>query len=170
MDSTAKPIAIVQGADSATVQGLFADCARRWSTHAHVVGVIEEARGELCTIGGAGRYSLFQELGADAIGCGLDATGVVQACADICRVIELGCDIVILSKFGRLEAEDRTGLLSAFGAAIEADIPILTAVAPRYADAWARFADPLFAVLPPEAAALDRWWYKVRRDRALPAS
>jgi hypothetical protein len=55
------------------------------------------------------------------------------------REIEQGCDLVVLSKFGMLEA-DREGLADAFIAALEADIPGLTCVSERFQKAWTESA------------------------------
>ena len=65
--------------------------------------------------------------------------------------------------FAKVEA-DRGGLAGAFAAAIEGEIPVLTAVSPKFMDAWTRFADPLFEVLPPEAEAIEAWWRALRPE------
>jgi uncharacterized protein DUF2478 len=85
---------------------------------------------------------------------------VVTACEAVRRDVLAGCDLLVLSKFGKLEAQ-RSGLLAAFVAGVEAQIPILTSVAPKFDAQWAAFAAPMFAVLPPERAAIERWWRSV---------
>jgi hypothetical protein len=75
--------------------------------------------------------------------------------------IAAGCDLVVLSKFGRLEA-DGGGLRDAFAAALEAGVPVLTSVSPVYTDKWQAFATPLFTVLPPDADRVDAWWRSLR--------
>ncbi len=67
----------------------------------------------------------------------------------------------MLSKFGKLEA-DGGGLRDAFGAAIEAGVPVLTSVSPADTAKWEAFATPLFTVLPPDAGRVDAWWQSVR--------
>ncbi|MBV9586178.1 MAG: DUF2478 domain-containing protein, partial [Alphaproteobacteria bacterium] len=67
-----------------------------------------------------------------------------------------GCDLVLLNKFGKLEAAGN-GLAGAFRAAIAAELPLLTSISPAHDPAWRRFADREFAILPPDAAAIDRW-------------
>jgi hypothetical protein len=57
----------------------------------------------------------------------------------------------LLSKFGKLEAI-REGLTDAFGAAIRAEVPVLTSVSPAFEKAWAQFASPLFVTLPADPA------------------
>jgi hypothetical protein len=74
-----------------------------------------------------------------------------------------GCDVVIISKFGKLEA-DRGGLLDAFAAAIEMDAPVVTSVSASAVDAWARFAGPLAVFVPPDVEAIENW-RKARKER-----
>jgi hypothetical protein len=175
MDSAVKPIAVVQGAPSVVVQQLFRDFVGRWRPSCRLAGLIEAAEGEGDGVCGPGQllsiadgqpYPLFQDLGTGSAACALDATGVVDAGEAVRRDIAAGCDLVLLSKFGKLEAESRSGLISAFSAAIEAGVPILTSVSPKFADAWARFADPLFVTLPADARAIDDWWGAARALRA----
>jgi hypothetical protein len=110
-------------------------------------------------------FPIFQDLGAGSDACRLDASGVAAACAAVQRDIAAGCDLVVLSKFAKAEV-DRGGLGPAFAQALEAQVPILTAVSPRFMEAWGRFAEPLFEMLPAEAAAIDAWWGEVRAEPA----
>ncbi|WP_158810196.1 DUF2478 domain-containing protein [Beijerinckia sp. L45] len=103
---------------------------------------------------------MSQDLGSGSRSCQLDATGVVAACEDLRQQIIAGCDLVVISKFGKLEA-GRGGLTSAFAAAAEADIPILTAVSPAFNKEWLAFVGSLATFLPAEADALDDWWQAV---------
>jgi len=86
-----------------------------------------------------------------------------------CAATSAGCDLVMLSKFGKLEA-DGGGLRNAFGAAIEAGVPVLTSVSSAYTAKWEAFATPLFTVLPPDAAQVDSWWQSVRLPSHRPSS
>jgi hypothetical protein len=170
MKASAKPIAIVQGASSATIQELFRGFAARLA--ARVVGVVEEATcaaperacgpGQLRSLADGCSYSLFQELGEGSVACALDPRGVVLAGEAVRRDILGGCDLVLLSKFGKLEAENRAGLIPAFVAALEAGVPVLTSVSPKYAAAWDAFAAPYYAVLPAEPQAIAAWWDAVQ--------
>jgi hypothetical protein len=168
-----KPIAVVQGAASAEIQQLLRGFAQR--VPACVVGLVEEAGDAPGTACGPGRlrsladgqsYSLFQDLGEGSASCALDAEGVVFAGEAMRRDIAAGCDMVVLSKFGKLEAESRAGLIPAFVAAIEAGVPVLTAVSPKYAAAWDAFAAPFYCVLPAEFVAIKAWWAAMREEPA----
>lgn len=72
-------------------------------------------------------------------------------------------DVVVLSKFGKLEAGGR-GLIGAFEAAAAAGKPILTTVAEKHLEAWDAFA-PEAETIAPSVAAIERWW-SVEVDRA----
>jgi hypothetical protein len=165
-DAEVPRIAAIQGADSRDVQALLETFVRRLGESARVAGVIEERPSRpgsgvcdpmlrnLCN----GRlYPLFQDLGPCSTACGLDGEKVMSVCEEVSRDIGAGCDLVVLNKFARLEAE-RTGLIGAFTRAIEANRPILTSVSPKFDEAWRRFAAPLFVMLRPDLQEIEAWW------------
>jgi hypothetical protein len=171
--------AAVQGAPSAVVQDLFRAFVGRWQSSVRIAGMIEEGHGLADRACSAGRlrsivdgslYPIFQDLGPGSTACHLDGRGALTAGEAVRRDLAAGCDLVILSKFGKLEA-GREGLAAAFTAAIEAGVPVLTCVSPTFCDAWMRFASPLSVVLPAQADAIDGWWRAVRsraeRERGL---
>lgn len=170
MNDPVRKIAVVQGASSAQVQQLFRMLVERWQPSACLAGVLAEDHGladRSCSAGflrslcDGERFPIFQDLGPSAQACHLSGDGAVMAAAAVRRDIADGCDLVVLSKFGRLEAEGG-GLRDAFGAAIEAGLPVLTSVSPKFATAWERFAAPLFVVVPADADRIDAWWQAVR--------
>jgi len=71
----------------------------------------------------------------DAEACHLDPGGVLAAGEAVCRDVTAGCDLVVLSKFGKLEAA-RGGLAGAFAAAFAAHVPVLTSVGAPFRTAW----------------------------------
>jgi len=79
-----------------------------------------------------------------------------RACSSqaVRRDIVSGCDVIVLNRFAKLEAQ-RQGLMSAFAAAAEANVPVLTSVSPAFQEAWERFASPLFVTLPAELETID---------------
>ena len=168
-----KKIAVVQGVPSAEVQDLFGSLAERWRPSARLAGVIAQDHGlvdRACTAGylvsvsDGERFQIFQDLGPGAEGCHLAAAGVLAAADAVRREIAEGCDLVILSKFGKLE-KDGGGLREAFAAAIEADVPVLTSVSVALMPAWQTFAAPLSVAVPPNADGIDAWWQGVRFAR-----
>jgi len=170
MDRAIKTIAAVQGAPSAVVRDMFRALVARWRSSARIAGVLEENHGQDNQVCGAGylrsiasgaRYSMFQDLGPGSTACRIDPAGVLLASEAVRQDIFTGCDLVLLNRFAKLEAE-RQGLMSAFAAAVEAQVPLLTSVSPAFQGAWERFAAPLFVLLPAEPEAIDGWWQAVR--------
>jgi hypothetical protein len=169
MSRTYKPIAAVQGASSADIQLLLTQFVGRWRQSIRIAGVIEESEaadaevcdaGHLVKVSDGARFQLFQDLGRGSTACCLDPAGVAAACEDVVREIASGCDLVILSKFAKLEVSG-SGLTAAFAAALEHEVPVITAVSPIFQESWNNFAAPYFEMLPPHAAAIDDWWQAV---------
>jgi hypothetical protein len=163
-------IAVVQGASNATIQEIFHSLADRWGRSARLAGVLAETHGlaeRACSAGflrsirTGERFAIFQDLGPGSTACHLDGVAMLPATEAVRRDIAAGCDLVLLNKFGKLEAAN-SGLADAFRAALAADIPVLTSVSPAQAAAWAKFATPQFVVLPAEPTAIDAWWQAVR--------
>jgi len=174
-DCGAPRIAALRGAPSAAMQPLLEKFAeRRARAGLRVAGVIEDSD---CTHDGACKHfrvrdllsgetiSISQDLGRGSTACNLDPAALVRACGRIETAISEGADLVVLSKFGKLEAA-RSGLADAFRAAIEADLPILTVVSPAAAEEWELFAAPLFQFLDASLEALEGWWAQQAPQRA----
>lgn len=165
MAPSAPHIAVVEGADSTSIQALLAAAAAEWSaTEVKVAGVTAEAHGlpdRSCSAGllrdvaSGARFPIYLETAPRGTSCHLDAAGVEAACAAILRQIETS-DLVILSKFGKLEAMGQ-GLFPAFEAAVAAGKPLLTSVSAKHREAWQAFA-PDARLLEAERAALAGWW------------
>jgi hypothetical protein len=158
-------IAVVQGAPGALVQDLFRQLAERWRPSVRLAGVIAEdhglpdracSAGYLRSLASGERFSIFQDLGSGSKTCHLAGDGALAAAAAVRRDIAAGCDLVMLSKFGKLEA-DGGGLRDAFGAALDAGVPVLTSVSAAYVTAWGAFATPLFTVVAADADRLEAW-------------
>jgi Protein of unknown function (DUF2478) len=170
-ERSAARIAAIQGAPNPVIQDALWRFARRWTDRGvAIAGLIEAIEPtaapsrravNLKNLRSGETYPLFQDLGRLASACHLDGSGIVAACVAISGEIERGCDLVVLSKFGQLEAL-RTGLTDAFAMAVERDIPILTAVSPTYNAAWEAFSSPLGTILPADDVALDDWWRALR--------
>jgi hypothetical protein len=171
MDGSRK-IAVVRGAPGPVVQALFSTLAERWQPQVRVVGAIAEdhglpdracSAGYLRSLADGARYPIFQDLGRGSEICHLAGDGAVMAAAAIARDIEAGCDLVILSKFGKLEAGGG-GLRDAFAAAIEAGVPVLTTVSASQTAPWEAFASPLFTPVAADAGEIEAWWQSVRTE------
>jgi hypothetical protein len=169
MTPSVPSIAAIQGAPSSVIQALLRDFVETVRPLVRVAGAVEDepdsadpasADAALRSLSEGRRYPIFQDLGPSSTACSLDAAGVVTACEAVCRDIATGCDLLVLSKFGKLEAE-RSGLMAAFASGVAAQTPILTSVAPKFQAQWTAFAAPLFVMLPPERSAIERWWRSV---------
>ncbi|WP_374413522.1 DUF2478 domain-containing protein [Novosphingobium colocasiae] len=161
------PIAVVSGDDPRTVQRCLAAFVAAQGTRSRIAGVIEifdDAAAEphkavsLRSLTRGQDFTLFEARGCAASGCNLLPAAVVQAGLAVCEDIARGCDLVVLSKFGKLEAESGSGLVPAFAAALDAGLPVLTSVSSRYWPQWERFAAPLFTPVACDGAAIGGWW------------
>jgi len=72
-----------------------------------------------------------------------------------------GCDLVVLSKFGRLGKAGR-GLLRPVVAAGGMHIPLLTSISPAAARAWDGFAGTGVITLRADDRAIDAWIGAIR--------
>ena len=159
-----RQIAVIQGAESAAIRQLLVEFCSDWQQRARIVGVIEDPHpsgggtGHLRNLHGGRSHPIFQNLGPGSTGCALDGPSLIEAGEQVRRDIATGCDLVVLSKFGKFEAENGSGLLPAFIDAIEAGAMVLTSVAPKFMAAWDRFANPFYVVVPAERAAIEAWW------------
>jgi hypothetical protein len=176
MERAAIKIGVVQGTSSSAVQRLMHDLALRWQHHHRIVGVLEDSgrtenvwnAGQLLSLVDGAVFPIFQDLGPGSTACNVHPEGAMSAGEAVRRDIEAGCDLVLLSKFGKLEAELGGGLVAAFVAAIEADAPVLTSVSPRFEEAWQRFAGDMYITLPADIDVLETWWQNVRMGNIKP--
>jgi hypothetical protein len=161
-------IAAVVGSDSRKVQALFAAAAGELGAAGRrIIGVIGEAHGlpdRTCAAGflrdiaSSRQFSIYLQDAPSNKTCHLDASGVDAACGQLLAQIP-GCDLIIISKFGKLEAGG-SGLTPAFDAAAKAGKPVLTSVSELHLAAWRAFALGA-ADLPCDRSAVRRWWETV---------
>ncbi len=166
--SSAK-IATVLADDGATIQQLFGSVVAKWrAAGIKAVGVISEAHGlpdRACSAGvlrdivSGGPYPIFLETSPEGTSCHLDAAGVENACAPLIDQVAAS-DVVVLSKFGKLEAMGE-GLAPAFKAAFAAGKPVLTTVSAKHRDAWRAFA-PETTFLSADDVTIMMWWQSLR--------
>jgi hypothetical protein len=165
-------IAAVREDSSTRVQAVFAEEAARWRAEGlRVAGLVEEPHalpdrscsgGVLRDVTSSKRYPIYLDVIPEWVTCHIDAQGAQTACDAILSQIT-DCDVVMLSKFGKLET-GQSGLAEAFRAAFAAGKPVLTAVSNKHAKAWRAFAPQAIEVLP-NPVALRAW-----RDRVLAVS
>jgi hypothetical protein len=110
----------------------------------------------LVDLASRGRFRISQDLGSQAEGCRLDAQGIAEFVALLDRAPDQDAELMVLNRFGRAEAEGG-GLRSAFARAMEAGIPVLTAVRAPYTEAWSQFHGRLATDLTAEIDAVLAW-------------
>jgi nitrogenase-associated protein len=169
-------IATLQGGARTVIQDLLGDFATRATRQGYkVAGVVELAppptSNKSCCyavrdVSDGAIFSIGQDLGPGSTACNLDPAGLAQACHAVECAIARGVDLVILSKFGKLEAQ-RRGLTDAFRAAFAARVPILTSVSPKLSQAWAEFAGSESEFMSADRQDIDMWWSLVKPSMAL---
>jgi hypothetical protein len=157
--------AAIEGASSAAAQALLHAAVARWrGAGLRVVGLVEEAHGlpeRTCSAGflrdiaSGRRYAIYLATPPRETSCHIDAAGAQRAGAAVIPQVPAS-DLVVLSKFGKLEAAGG-GLRPAFEAAVAAGKPVVTAVSSLHRAAWRTFA-PEAAALPATLVALEDWW------------
>jgi hypothetical protein len=172
MKSATTKMAALLGTDSAATQTLLAEIVADWrASGARIVGVIAEPHGLPDRVCGAGflrdiasgkPYPMYRDALQDPASCHLDAAGVVGACAAVLAQIPTS-DLVVLNKFGRLEAKGK-GLAAAFDAAVASGKPVLTTISGNQIAAWHAFASGA-TVLTADKASLQNWWLDVKPER-----
>lgn len=166
-------ILALQGGDREAIQSLLAETARRLAAQGvRVLGVVEHLTPGcahedvlLLDLVSGETNRLHQDLGPGAAGCSLDPAGLAAASAGVERAIaerlaeggDLSDTVVMLSKFGRQEAEGR-GLTAAFHAAVAGELCVITSVSPGITAEWASFAGDLAQLRPAVPASIDAWW------------
>lgn len=161
------PIAAIANSEGQDSQALLFEAAADWrGAGAGVVGLLAEnnhaagvcSAAFLRDIASGRRYSIQLDSAPAGTVCHLDAAGMGDACTDLLPQIA-GADVVILSKFGKVEAMQR-GLWAAFSDALAAGKPVLTTISAKHVSAWRTFA-PQAQWLDPDRQSIDRWWQAV---------
>jgi hypothetical protein len=106
-----------------------------------------------------------EDLPACTAGCRLDAARLAGAAKRVAGAIAGGSDLVIISRFGRMEAAGG-GLADLITRAVAAGIPVLIAVPEHRFAALVKFADGMNVRLACRREALDRWWRSVGGEQA----
>jgi hypothetical protein len=103
---------------------------------------------------------IMQDLGREATGCRVDPAAIALAARLLDGARESGPDLLVASRFGRLESEGG-GMLAEIGRACADGLPLILCVSKRHLHAWDAFAAGLDAKLPPTLGAIEDWWAAV---------
>lgn len=85
------------------------------------------------------RTDLFEDRGPGARGCRLDVAALAEVNGQVARSLDSDPELLILNKFGKVEAEGR-GLLDLVAIAVDRGIPVVIGVPIRNLEAWRNFA------------------------------
>jgi hypothetical protein len=107
---------------------------------------------------------ISQQLGSQSESCRLDSERLAGFAGLLDRPFDGHIDLMILNKFGKAESEGH-GLRRTLSRAIEAGIPVLTAVRAPYDEAWRRFHGGLAVDLPPDLQRSHDWCVDVVKQR-----
>ncbi|HLU20281.1 MAG TPA: DUF2478 domain-containing protein [Pusillimonas sp.] len=111
----------------------------------------------LCDIEHGTLYPISQNLGKESQACCLDTSALIQAGQVLRRALNSGADLVIVNRFGILEA-DGEGFSAEMLELMSGGVPMLTVVSPPYLQAWRTFTGGVAAELPPDAEAMWQWF------------
>lgn len=99
---------------------------------------------------------LSEDRGKEARGCRLDRGALSEAAALLSASLENEPELVILNKFGKLEAEGR-GLRDTLADAVQLGVPIVVGVPYRNIEQWRAFTVGLAEECPIGSSRLHEW-------------
>lgn len=101
-------------------------------------------------------FAISQALGPGSHACSLDPGALAQATSVLREALDERSDLVIVNRFGAVEAAGR-GFASEMLALMSEGIPLLTLVSPQYQVDWQRFIGAPDCLLPLCEEALLSW-------------
>jgi len=144
-----------------TFEGIVEDCRRRGlriagvlqhpvcSDAGHCDVVLEELTTGL-------RTDLFEDRGPGASGCRLDVAALAEVNGQVARSLDHDPELLILNKFGKVEAEGR-GLLDLVAIAVDRGIPVVIGVPIRNLEAWRNFAGGMSVEFSSDPSEVAEW-------------
>ena len=99
---------------------------------------------------------LSEDRGKESRGCRLDRSILTEAAGLLLAALDERPDILVLNKFGKVEAEGE-GLRDALAKAVELEVPIVVGVPFPNLDQWRIFAGDMAEECSVESAPLRRW-------------
>jgi nucleoside-triphosphatase THEP1 len=114
----------------------------------------------LVSLPGEETMSLRHDVGTPTVGCRPDLDQLSAARRAVAAAIARGADLVIVNRFGRMEAEGG-GFADEIRAALAADLPVLITVPEPRFTAWTRFSQGMGVKLECARGPLEAWWRSV---------
>ncbi len=99
---------------------------------------------------------LSEDRGKESSGCRLDRSILTEAAGLLLAALEERPDILVLNKFGKVEAEGE-GLRDALAKAVELGVPIVVGVPFRNLDQWRTFAGDMVDECEAETPRIRNW-------------
>jgi hypothetical protein len=146
-------------------------CTRLRSGGLRIGGLVQQSSGErgqcarsihVIDLRSGRAFDIWEERGACASACRLDERGLVDAGPTLMGAIADRVDLLVVNRFGRAESLGR-GLLGCFSAAIEAGVPVLTAVRHTYDRDWRMFHGGFARELGPSMQDIVEWAMALRQ-------
>ncbi|MCC6170458.1 MAG: DUF2478 domain-containing protein [Gammaproteobacteria bacterium] len=161
------PIAAVVYAGHGAVDGVVAEFARGLQRRGRQVrGLLQNdspaGAGSMCgtvlvDLHSSERYRISQDLGSGSVSCRVDPGGLAIASIVLRRALAEDTDLVVVNRFGVLEATGG-GFAAEMLALMEAERPLLAAVAEKHREHWLHFTGGAGVELPVEIQALESWF------------
>ena len=111
----------------------------------------------LLDVGEGRTYPLFQNLGSGSVSCSVDENSIASASAVLRRALSENPDLVIVNRFGALEAAGG-GFATEMLALMSEGIPLLTVVAESCLADWRNFTGNCSVFLTSTPEALENWF------------
>ncbi|MEM6712429.1 MAG: DUF2478 domain-containing protein [Pseudomonadota bacterium] len=106
----------------------------------------------------AGEHILIsQHLGAGSRGCRMDQNALERAVASVGNAYSADCDLLLINKFGKHEAQGR-GFRDLIARAMSDDVPVLVGLNVLNRQAFASFAQGLETSVRPDLKSLLAWF------------
>jgi nucleoside-triphosphatase THEP1 len=112
---------------------------------------------DLIDLASGARFPISQNLGAGSTGCRLDAAAIEAAAVAVgAGLATTTCDVLILNRFGKLEAKGR-GFHDVIVSTLARGIPVLVGVNDLNRPVFQRFAAGMAIEMPDAACAVLDW-------------
>ncbi|MEY2632015.1 MAG: hypothetical protein RIR00_669 [Pseudomonadota bacterium] len=171
------PFAAILAPRNSAIDALLADFAADLQRQGYQVrGLIQQSHCQdaqclysLRDLASGELYPISQDLGPLSQSCRLDPAGMASAAAVLRRALDQGADLVIVNRFGGLEAQGE-GFAQEIGALLSLGLPVLTVVSPDHQAAWQHYSGGLGSALPALPEAWATWFAGLpARDAGMPS-
>lgn len=162
--SPAAPITVLTYASGSRVNDVLLDiCGHLASKGYALAGMVQTAKSRpgrsrcdmiLEDLGSGTQVEISEDRGPLARGCMLAVSQLLQAIELATRSLDDRCDLLVVNKFGKTEAEGG-GFRPLIVEAMARDIPVLIAVPAANLESWRHFAQGLAVEIPAESLSED---------------